>query len=528
VVFLLLTNGKWLNLRMFTKKRIFMKSLFLLPLFAVALVFSIFRNNHIAEEELIQPEVSVQLSDGDIQAAIKALENDKSMAGTQWGFCAYNLNKKQYVAQKNCDLRLVPASVLKVFTTISAYEIYGHQATFATHLFYDGKISEEGVLEGNLVIQGTGDPTIACDHFGKPASAITVFSSYKNSIEKAGIRRINGNIIGDASLWGHMLQAPGYMWEDLGNYYGAGSSSLNYNENKLRVSFKPGRAVGDSAALLSITPHPFEPVWINNVTTAASNTGDQVYIYGTPFQKIRFLTGTVPAGKTEFTVWASDPDPALRFASDFQDYLSKSGIPVSGKSSSEYVSTRFDKNSMKLLHTHHSPTIRDISQFVNHRSHNVSAESLFRNCGMKLNNSSNYEETAKALLDFWKKKNLKTNHIIISDGSGLSRTNMITTGFLIDLLVYAFQQDWFQDFYDILPVAGKDGTLRTNFKGSSVENNMRGKSGLLKGVRSYTGYLQNRSGEMIAFAVIVNGHMLTNTAIRSKIENLVISLSDSR
>jgi serine-type D-Ala-D-Ala carboxypeptidase/endopeptidase (penicillin-binding protein 4) len=513
---------------MFNKKSMFMKSLLLLPLVVIALVFNIiFSPGKTFEKEIVKPEVSVEFSDGDIQAAIRALENDKSMVGTHWGFCAYNLNKKQYVAQKNCDLRLVPASVLKVFTTISAYEIYGHEATFETHLYYDGTISGEGVLDGDLVIYGTGDPSIACDYFGNSFSALTVFSSFKNALVKAGIRKINGNIIGDASLWGYMLQAPGYLWEDLGNYYGAGSSSLNYNENKLRVSFKPGRAVGDSADLLSITPHPIEPVWINNVTTAASNTGDNVYIYGTPFQKVRLLTGTVPAGKTDFTVWASDPDPALRLVSDFQDYLSKSGIQVSGKSSSEYVSTRYDKGSMKLIHTHHSPSIKEISRYVNHKSHNVSAESLFRYCGMKLNNSSSYEETAKALLDYWMKKGIKTGQIVVKDGSGLSRTNMITTDFLVDMLVYTYQQVWFQDFYDILPVAGKDGTLRTNFKGTSVENNMRGKSGFLQGVRSYTGYVHNRSGELIAFAVIVNGHMLKNNAIRMKLEKLIISLSDS-
>jgi len=509
-------------------KTIGMRSLMILPL---ALIFSCFpgdRNTTESTHEAPAPKAEITYTDGDIDAAIKALENDKTMDGAQWSFSAYNFGKSKYVASRNKDLRLVPASVLKVFTTISAYDLLGHQSTFETHLYYRGKISTEGVLQGDLIIKGTGDPTIACDHFGQAAAALTVFASFRQSLNKAGIKSVQGSVIGDASLWGYMLQAPGYMWEDLGNYYGAGASSLNYNENKLKVTFKPGKTSGDSASLISITSHPFDPIWINSVTTAGANTGDNVYIYGTPLQKVRFLTGTVPAGKPEFVVWASDPDPALRFAYDFQEFLKKSGVSVSQACKSTYIASTDNDKDLQILHTHKSPTIKEISLWVNHRSHNVSAESVFRHIGMKKKSTSSYEETAKYLLSYWKSKGIATDNIIITDGSGLSRTNMITTGFLVDMLIFAQKQTWYNDLYDILPIAGKDGTLKTNFKGTSVENNMHGKSGLLKGVRSYTGYLHNRSGELIAFAVIANGHTLTNADIRKKLENLVVALSDSK
>jgi serine-type D-Ala-D-Ala carboxypeptidase/endopeptidase (penicillin-binding protein 4) len=462
-----------------------------------------------------------------ISSAIKTLENDKAMSGAQWGFCAYNITKKTFIAEKNTTLRLIPASVLKIFTTISAFEINGHQSSFETLFMYRGKINEQGVLTGDIVIRGNGDPTIACEYFGNSVSSVAVFSAFRQSLEKAGIKEVNGNIIGDASLWGAMLQAPGYMWEDLGNYYGAGTSSLNYAENKLKISFKPGKATGDSASVLNITPHPIQPVWINNVTTASATSGDNVYIYGAPFQKVRYLTGTVPSGKNEFSVWASDPDPALRFAGELRNYLSSVGISVNGQILSEYRKGWNGKDSLILLTKHISPTFGQISKLVNQKSHNVCAESLFRYSGMTLSGASDYAEAAKALMIFWHKKGIQTDNQIITDGSGLSRTNMITTAFLVDMLVYASSQPWFSEFFNTLPVAGKDGTLRSAFSGTSAENNFRGKSGFLKSVRSYTGYLNNKSGDLIAFAVIVNGHILSGTEIRKKLENLIASLSDS-
>lgn len=499
-----------------------MRLYFIFPLFFLALL-----NCDINAVSRSTVDDSLQKDDGGIIAAIKALENDPEMAGAQWGFCAYNLSKQKYVAEKNRYLRLVPASVLKIFTTISIFDIAGYKSTFQTKLYYDGKITQEGLLKGDLIIHGNGDPTVGCDYFGNQVSSETVFGFFKTSLEKGGIHSIEGNISGDASLWGFMLQPPGYLWEDIGNYYGAGIASLNYNENKLKVTFQPGKAPGDSAQLLSVTSHPLPLKWLNLVSTASSGSGDNVFIYGSQFQTNRLLTGTVPAGKPEFSVWASDPDPALRFAGEFMNYLTSSGFTITGTAVSEYQNKRVLKDSLMLLCEYHSPTFKEISKLVNHKSHNVCAESFFRYIGMKLGGSASWIEIPALLNGYWKKKGIQTDNQIITDGSGLSRTNMITTGFLVDILVYATKQTWFNDFFEILPVAGKDGTLKTVFTGTSAENNLRGKSGMLKGVRSYTGYVQNKSGDTIAFAVIVNGHNLSNASIRKKIENLVVSLSDS-
>ncbi len=491
------------------------------------LLLSVFINGEIiTKKHNITREPVISTHYGGIESVIRELEGDKSLYGSLWSLCAYNISKGEYLAERNKELLLVPASVMKIVTTISAYELLGQNSVFTTYLNYSGKIFTDSVLHGNIIIKGSGDPTIDCDFFGMSVSADNIFTEFKNALTKAGIKSVKGKIIGDGSLWGSMFQAPGYMWEDIGNYYGAGTSSLNYSENKLKITFKSGKHIGDIAEVLFITGHPCNLVWINEVTTAGAQTGDNVYIYGAPFQNIRFMTGSIPAGRDSFSIWASDPDPAHRIAYDFYKFLKNTGIHVSDSCFSEYRKGWANSDTFNVIYTHESPAIGKILQFMNEKSHNVSAESIFRYTGMKVINNPSFEETAKYLTAYWQNKT-GSKGIIIRDGSGLSRTNMISAEFMVDLLVYAQSQPWFNEFYAVLPVAGQGGSLRNAFKNTSAENNMRGKTGTMKGIRCYAGYVYNKSDDLVAFCLMMNSHTLSSVEIRKKLEKLIVAISNS-
>lgn len=458
-----------------------------------------------------------------LKNSFENFQNDKDIQNTLWSFYAENLNSKQVVIDFSSNKSLIPASTLKVLTTATAYEILGKSYRFSTILKHSGTIDENGVLQGDLIISGDGDPSIGSSYFGNWVNANSIFQAFYNSINKLGIKEINGNIIGDASHWGYMLQPTGYLWEDIGNHFGAGTSSLNYKENKLKLTFKSGNKIGDKAELISSEPHPIGIEWINNVTTAASNTGDNVYIFGAPFQKFRIINGTMPAARSSFDVFASDPDPAHRFASDFKTFLISKNIKISGNEKSNYLQT---ETKTQNIYTHRSPELDLIARFVNQRSNNLSAESLLRAIGTKFGNS-NYQESADAILNYWKNKNINIDGIVLKDGSGLSRTNLLSTKFLVDVLKYIYYSDYYDSYKNSLALAGKTGTLQNAFKASSAENNYIGKTGSMGGIRSYAGFINNKSGETICFAFIVNGHTLKTAEIRKKMETLIISLSDS-
>lgn len=487
--------------------------------FSVLFFLITFINSDIIKSsENFQTPVSNKFND-----AFQKFEKDKDLQSAIWSFYAENLSSKQVVIDFSSGKSLIPASTLKVLTTATAYEILGKSYRFSTILKHSGTIDKNGVLQGDLIISGDGDPTVGSTYFGSRVNADNIFQSFLSSMLKLGIKEVNGNIIGDASLWGFMLQPTGYLWEDIGNHFGAGASSLNYKDNKLKLTFKSGNRLGDKADLISSDSHPINIEWINNVTTAASNTGDNVYIFGAPFQKFRIINGTMPAGRNSFDVFASDPDPAHRFASDFKNFLISKNFKISGFEKSIYIP---NDEKTSIISTHFSPELDLIARFVNQRSNNLSSESLLRAIGAKFGNS-NYQESADAILNYWKSKNISLDGVVLKDGSGLSRNNLMSTKFLVDVLKHIYNSDYFEFYKNSLALAGKSGTLQNAFKNTSAENNFFGKTGSMGGIRSYAGFINNKSGDTICFAFIVNGHTLKNAEIRKKMETLIISLSDS-
>lgn len=456
--------------------------------------------------------------------ALNRFKNDKDLQNSTWSFYAYNLNRNTVIADFNSNAVLVPASLMKVVTTAAAYQLLGELYQFNTYLMHNGVISTDGVLKGDLIIKGTGDPTIGSGNFEKYYSINSIFEFILNALFEIGIKEIEGNIIADASEWGFIFQPRGYLWEDIGNHYGAGVSALNYKENRIRLSFKSGKNIGDKAELINAENHPFPIQWINNVTTAGRNTGDNVYVFGAPFQSLRIINGTIPADRDSFHVFVSDPDPALRFAHDLKEFLVSKNFKVGGSVKSNYFKNNLQHS---IIATHKSPIIHVINQYINQYSDNVSAESVFRAIGIDQNNNPDYNTTAESIISFWDKKGVNTNGIVIRDGSGLSRTNLLNTRFLVEILNNMYLHDSFILFYSSLATAGRTGTLKNSFIKSSAENNFIGKTGTMRGVRSYAGYIKNKSGEMISFAFIVNGHNLRISEIRNKMEKLIISISES-
>lgn len=452
----------------------------------------------------------------------KALEQflaDRDLRGASVAFYAYNIQTRQVLADINADQLLLPASVLKLLTSITAMEVLSPDYRIRTDVFLDG-VKQDTLFKGNIVIRGYGDPTIGSE---LPSFQHT-FSSFCHqlvqSLQKQHISSIEGMLIADARVFGPLLQSPGYVWEDLGNYYGAGASSLNFAENKLRLEFSSGKEQGVPATFVGAQQHPMNIQWISQVTTADVNSGDNVYVYGVPFQSVRYMVGTIPSRRQSFFVWASDPDPALRFADNCRECLMQQSILFNGDVKAVYDGGII-YDSSRVLMRYYSPKLSEILTEVNKKSHNVFAESIFRHIGWNLAGTAEWRQVADVVLNYWKEKGMDVAGLIVHDGSGLSRTNRLTAKFVVDLLVYATRQSWFQVFYQMLAIAGVDGTLQNVFKGGVLENNMRAKSGSMRGVRAYAGFIKNSQNQLIAFCFIVNGHSISSRQIVSKMENVL-------
>jgi len=385
---------------------------------------------------------------------------------------AVHMGTGEVLIDENSNKSLIPASCLKVVTTAAALHILGPESKFQTDLTIDGVI-EEGTLKGNLIILGGGDPCL-----GSGASWEKQIETWVEAVQKKGVKKIDGKVIGDASLWEKALAAPSWEWEDLGNYYGAGACALTFHENNYSVFFKPGKKEGEETAILRTEPVITTISLQNEVRTGPIGSGDRACIYGAEFSPVQHLRGTIPLGVNEFAIKGSIPDPADFCAKLLENALQKRGIAVGNQLIAQ-------GKKRTVLHTTFSPPLKEIVHQTNQKSVNLYAEHLLKKIGQQVLNEGSTNAGAKAIVDYWKKEKIDLEGFNMVDGSGLSRKNLVTAKQLVSMLLKMKKSEHFPIFLESLPQKSEQ---------------IRAKSGSHSLLRGYTGY----AGD-IAFAILVNG-----------------------
>jgi D-alanyl-D-alanine carboxypeptidase/D-alanyl-D-alanine-endopeptidase (penicillin-binding protein 4) len=440
------------------------------------------------------------------------------------GAYAIEVNSGQVIAQNNAQKIHIPASTLKAVTTATTLQILGADYQFKTELQYDGRI-DNGVLRGNLYIKGFGDPTLGSDQMEEAANLETLMQEWVAAIQKAGIQRIEGKVIGDGSYFQGNLAGRNWQWADLGNYYASGVWGLNMHENFYYLSFQQQSQLGITPKVAKVRPEVPNLYFINELQSAGKNTGDNAYIYGGPYNYTRLIRGTIPVGSGLFTIKGSLPDPPFLAAHTLLYALEKAGIQTARESSTdveEKLST-----SRTTFHTHYSPTLTEIAKRANYKSVNIYCESMLRAIGAKNNAKNSLVGGIEATKAFWESKGVDVKGWFLEDGSGLSARNGITPEQLAKILqVIAQDENAFSTFYNTLPVGGQSGTIKYLFKGTRAQGNIRAKSGSIGRVRAYAGYAKNRSGELIAFAFLANNYTGGSGAVRKQLERLMVSLCE--
>ncbi len=460
-----------------------------------------------------------------ISKLIKAMEKDSFFMRSSWGISVIRVKDGTVLAARNEAVPLLPASSLKIAVTYPAWKVLGPEYHFQTRLLFDGDI-KDSILHGNLFLQGRGDPTLGSRRFAN-TGLDSVFSRLYRLIHDAGIRQVAGGVIADPSYYGDETVAGSWTWEDIGNYYGAGVSGLNINENQCEVIFKPSEKEGEPAKVIRLDP-PVKGIEMDNrVLTGPPGSGDQVVIYGGPYDDHRVMRGTVPAGVKEFIVKASLPDPALQAGQWFQHYLILRGLSFSQDAFTlsqlirRGIGISQDTTSLGMLL---SPSLKEIVEWTHEKSVNLFADAFLFQLGKVTSGVGGYHAGSEAVKSFWKKYGLDTGGWILKDGSGLSVSNRISPRLLSEMMRRIVIEDRDGRFLATLNKAGQSGDLKEMFPTGKAVNNLMAKSGYMKTVRSYTGTLTTAGGEQLAFAIIVN-HSGTGAApIKGRIKQLLEAL----
>jgi len=456
---------------------------------------------------------------------IEHLKKDNALKNAVWSVSVLNLKKDSVLASYNTNLSLVPASTLKIVTTGAALQLLGADFKFETKIQYDGILDTlTGVLKGNIYIKGGGDPTLNSEYF---KDTLSLAEKWAKIIKDKGIRKIEGAIVGDASIFENNSIPSQWIWGDIGNYYGAGACGLSYNDNKFTIYFNSG-ANGTSTEIIKVSPKIENIELINHVT--AGGTGDNAYVYGTPYSNYRVLEGTIPANKSKYEVDATIPDPALFCAEMLNNALGNLNVKISENATTVRIlmeQNKFNSTERKTIHTHYSPVLEKIIYYTNLKSNNLYAEHLLKYISYKKNGLGKTTDGADLITAFWKSKGVDVSGFYMNDGSGLSRANVITTKMQTDVLNLISKDKSFSVFYNSLPVAGKSGSLGGLCENTFAENNLRAKSGYITRARGYCGYVKNRKGETLCFSVLANNYNCTPTEMKKKLEKLLIAIAET-
>lgn len=441
-----------------------------------------------------------------VQQSINRFVEDTAFRHTNIGIHAISMRTGKVLGTYEAEESMATASVLKILSTATALAQRGADFRYQTPVNYTGSL-KAGTLHGHLVIQGVGDPTFNSKHFPENDAVNTVVTLLKAK----GIQYIAGDILLDNSSFVSRVP-PTWTWEDIGNYYGATLSAINYSDNLYRLSFRTGTA-GTKAKILSILPQ--QNFIVQNEVLASKINADRAYIFGAPQSNKRIVRGTLPQNRKSFTIKGAMPQPELTFGQAVQKALQRAGIKVSGKV--KIASCTAPKVRIGAIY---SPKLREIIKETNFKSINLFAEAmLYLVQGAK---AQNQEALLEAMLVFWKAKGIDVSGLYLHDGSGLSHFNAANPSFFTTLLRYMAKTPQAKCFQESLPVSGVSGTLKYLGKGTALTGKIHGKSGSMGQVCCYVGYLTTQSGEQVAFAIMLNNFQGYTSSIRKKIAKMLL------
>ena len=445
----------------------------------------------------------------------------------------------QTVAEYGSIYKMVPASNTKLITTGLALTELGKDYRFKTSIGYSGEIVD-GTLTGDVYIIGGGDPTLASrDSIAHGIESI--FGLWKSMLTTAGIRRINGRIIGDGRWADGDDELSSWLYEDIGTYYGTGTSGLNFYRNKKDFRVSAGASPGDA---LSIEQGYPDTPWMSydyRCSTGKAGTGDLLFLYTNDIMPYGEIRGTFASDRKPKTVECSNKFPEMTCAREFYKYLKSSGMPCSGYgdvTEAGLLRTDFSRKSVetaadapRIIGQTTSPAVSRIAYMVNQRSDNMYAEALLRAISKKSTGSACYDSCAVAEYAALTRLGLDTSSgVDIVDGSGLSRRNCISPEFFCKFLRTMLYSPSCEAFVSTLTTPGKGSQVgRLRQEPAEIRDRVFYKSGSMGGVRCFSGYVVPTDGgkeDTIIFSVMLNNFSGQSWIAMSRIDRIIALIAN--
>lgn len=460
-----------------------------------------------------------------LQNELETIIRRTGWRGDRWSVMVVSLDRGDTLFAYGAHEPLAPASNMKLFTTAAALYYLGPDYRFNTFLMATGPV-RDGVLEGDLVVYGTGDPTFSA-RFGSP---LAVWNAFADTLQALGVREIRGDLIGDASYFEGPGAGEGWQTSYMNAAYAASSGALSYAENVATLQIRPATQAGWRPEV-TLLPGGEGVAIVNQARTVAGG-GTRIHAARMAYDGPIVVTGQIARGSAAVTRAVPVSDPArfsvaifremlarreIRVAGELRTALTQDESPVTGRS--VFAPALDSREPVHVLAVHTSPPLMQILEIINKRSHNLMSEQVLRTVGRVAVGTGSVEGGRRAIEHMLRTEGHSApGEIAVYDGSGLSVLNRSSARGLIGLLAVMAESPMWNDYWESLPEAAGPGGLR-RMGGTPAANNLRAKTGTIDRVSALSGYVRAGNGERLAFAIISNN--VPSTGMAKRIEDAI-------
>jgi len=431
---------------------------------------------------------------------------DSLFSHAHWGVLIESLTTGEVWYEQNGNKMFMPASNEKIPTAAATLLTLGPNFRYKTNLYYTGDIIDS-VLNGDLIIKGDGDPTFFTKFY---EDSRTPFFYWIDILKKMGIKKIDGNIIGDDNAFEDYGYGDGWTFDGLDSWYSAESGALQFNENNIDLQIIPPKSIDEKLQVIPNVKSNYFNI-INN-TNISETEPSQISINRAFGTNNITISGIVKVGSKPFERSLSISNPTLFYTNVLLETILSSGILVTGKAidCDDISDWNPNYNSQKLMNSYLSPPIIDIMKGMMKRSQNMYAETFVKTLGLNIGGIGSFNEGKKVVENVLSNFGIAPKSYAFTDGSGLSRYDYISPKQIVTILKAMKKSQYWNEWNSLFPIAGVDGTLKNRMKGTKAEGNVKAKTGTISNVRGLSGYLTAANGEEIVFSFLVNGHLLSS------------------
>ena len=449
------------------------------------------------------------------------LFNDPNFSNAQWGVVIQSLETGEYFYKRNENKLFIPASDLKLFTTAAGLILLGSEYRFSTNVYLNGNL-DGSILDGDLVIEGRGDPTISGRFYDN--NMLKVYENWADSLAALGIDEITGNIIGYDDDFDDKPFGKGWPWDLESYWFEAPSGPISFNDNVVNINV----TTDSNKAVISIMPDVKYLVVSNSVQVVDGDSASNIDVYMERGTNLINVFGTIHMGDSVQT-FVTVNNPTQYSMVVLKKVLKEKGIEVKGypidiDASAEPISL----NLIRKIFTYYSPPLKEIIKVINKNSENFFAEQLIKTIGLEEKDFGSIDMGVEAMHDLLQEMGIYPDNMIIADGSGLSRLNLVTPRQIVSLLSFMYKSKYFIPFFNSLPIAGVDGTLGKRMKNTKAADKVRAKTGYLDEVRSLSGYAFTGDNEPVAFSIIANNFLVPYKLVDNLQDLVCIRLANFR